>query len=195
MTQANKFEAMGKQELREACRVAGIKYGKLDNAGMRAALQAAQQPAEVEEEAEEEQVCAPIAANPFGALLGTVAPVQAAPAARRYVDGELVTDKPKKAKREYTPRARTPKTPAPFVPKVDRKGYKIQKERETQNGVKRPSEGTVCGLIWEQYDANPAIRAGELAALADANGWNRTTVGCQYTAWRRFMGISSRKTK
>lgn len=194
MTQANKFEAMGKQELREACRAAGIKYGKLDNAGMRAALQAAQQPAEVVEE-EEEQVCAPIAANPFGALLGTVAPVQAAPAARRYIEGALVVEGEAKPKRKYEARTRTPKTPRPFVPRVIRKGYKIQTDRAEQNGVKWPSVGTVCALIWAQFEANPAIRAGELAALADANGWNRTTVGCQYTTWRRFMGISSRKTK
>jgi len=34
------FAAMGKVELRAACKLAGITYGKLDNAGMRAALEA-----------------------------------------------------------------------------------------------------------------------------------------------------------
>ena len=35
-----KFAAMGKVELRAACKAAGISYSKLDNAGMRAALEA-----------------------------------------------------------------------------------------------------------------------------------------------------------
>ena len=40
----SKFETMGKLELRAACKDAGIKYGKLDNAGMRAALETAATP-------------------------------------------------------------------------------------------------------------------------------------------------------
>lgn len=36
----SKFDSMGKEDLRAACREAGISYGKLNNDGMRAALKA-----------------------------------------------------------------------------------------------------------------------------------------------------------
>ena len=35
---ASKFDEMNKEELRAACREAGVPYGKLNNYGMRAAL-------------------------------------------------------------------------------------------------------------------------------------------------------------
>lgn len=197
----DKFEAMGKLELRAACKEAGVKnYGKMNNDGMREALRAAAAPVE-----QVEEVAAPAAATGLGnAFAQMIDPkgfadkmAEAARSngakSRRVVDGKEVTTKPAPVKTE--PRARVEKTPAPFVPKVDRKGYTIQKEREEQNGVKRPSAGTVCGAVWAAFDANPAVKAGELNALADANGWNRTNVSCEFYAWRKFMGIKGRAAK
>ena len=197
----DKFEVMGKLELRAACKEAGVKnYGKMNNDGMREALRATVAPvAEVVEE-----VAAPAPTGLGNAFAQMIDPkgfadkmAEAARSngakSRRVVDGKEATTKPAPAKSE--PRARVEKTPAPFVPKVDRKGYTIQKEREEQNGVKRPSAGTVCGAVWAAFDANPAVKAGELAALADANGWNRTNVSCEFYAWRKFMGIKGRAAK
>lgn len=197
---ASKFDAMGKEELRAAMREAGISYSKLNNDGMRAALvahYAKAEPTAKEVEAEEEIEARPTSNGmSFAQILG-VAPMPTLPAGNgpvtRVVDGKKVEAKAPRAKGE--PRTRSDKPAAPVVPRVSRKGYTIQKEREERNGVKRPSEGTVCGNVWAEFDKNPEIKAGELAALADANGWNRTNVSCEYYSWRKFNGIKGRAAK
>lgn len=191
---ASKFDAMGKEALRAACREAGISYSKLNNDGMRAALVAHYaQSEEIVEQAEIE--AAPSRPSLFASLLNPQAVPASMQAAPSYIvrDGKRVEAAPAKGKSE--PRARTEKPAAPAVPRVSRKGYTIQKEREERNGVKRPSEGTVCGNVWAEFDKNPEIKAGELATLADANGWNRTNVSCEFYAWRKFMGIKGRAAK
>lgn len=194
---ASKFDAMGKEALRAACREAGISYSKLNNDGMRAALVAHYAKSEAVEEQVEAEVEETPTSNgmPFAQMLG-LTPVPA-PAnvgnATSVVDGKRVEAKASKENGEACTRSEKPAAPA--VPRVSRKGYKIQKEREERNGVKRPSEGTVCGAVWAEFDKNPEIKAGELAALADANGWNRTNVSCEFYAWRKFMGIKGRAAK
>lgn len=194
---ASKFDVMGKEALRAACREAGISYGKLNNDGMRAALvvhyATSEETAEqVEAEVEE---AAPARPSIFASLLNP----QAVPASMQAQATTVVRDGKRvevgAAKPKSEPRARTEKPAAPAVPRVSRKGYTIQKEREERNGVKRPSEGTVCGNVWAEFDKNPEIKAGDLAALADANGWNRTNVSCEFYAWRKFMGIKGRAAK
>lgn len=197
---ASKFDAMGKEELRAACREAGISYSKLNNDGMRAALvahYAKAEPAAKEVEAEEEIEARPTSNRmSFAQILG-LEPIPERPAhngqVTRVVDGKKVEAKAPKAKGE--PRTRSDKPAAPVVPRVSRKGYTIQKEREERNGVKRPSEGTVCGNVWAEFDKNPEIKASELADLADTNGWNRTNVSCEYYSWRKFNGIKGRAAK
>lgn len=197
-TTASKFDAMGKEALRAACREAGISYGKLNNDGMRAALVAHYtQSEEAAEQVEAEEVveAAPTRPSMFASLLNP----QAVPASMQAQattivrDGKRVEVAPAKGKSE--PRARTEKPAAPAVPRVSRKGYTIQKEREERNGVKRPSEGTVCGNVWAEFDKNPEIKAGDLQALSDEKGWNRTNVSCEFYAWRKFMGIKGRAAK
>jgi hypothetical protein len=79
------------------------------------------------------------------------------------------------------------------------KGYAIEKGREKQNGVVRRSAGTLCGAVWDALDViqarDGAVTAKELPALADANGWNKNNVACEYYAWRKFHGISGRVSK
>lgn len=195
---ASKFDAMGKEELRAAMRGAGLSYSKLNNDGMRAALTAhyaKAEPAAEEVEAEEEVEAAPTRPSLFASLLNP----QAVPASMQAQattivrDGKRVEAAPAKGKSE--PRARTEKPTAPAVPRVSRKGYTIQKEREERNGVKRPSEGTVCGNVWAEFDKNPEIKASDLAELSDAKGWNRTNVSCEYYSWRKFNGIKGRAAK
>jgi len=187
----SKFDAMGKEALRAECRAAGIRYGKMNNAEMRAALVAHYAALEQVEEKVEEQVEETPTSNGMSfAQMLVLTPVPA-PAnvgnVTRVVNGKRVEVK---AKGEA--RARTEKPAAPAVPRVSRKGYKIQKGREERNGVKRPSEGTVCAAVWAEFDKNPEIKASELAALADAHGWNRTNVSCEFYAWRKFNGIKGR---
>jgi len=194
---ASKFDAMGKEELRAAMREAGISYSKLNNDGMRAALVAHYAKSEeVAAEVESEEEVRPTSNGmSFAQILGlspVAAPVHSGPVTR-VVDGKKVEAKAPKAKGE--PRTRSDKPAAPVVPRVSRKGYTIQKEREERNGVKRPSEGTVCGNVWAEFDKNPEIKAGELQALSDENGWNRTNVSCEFYAWRKFMGIKGRVAK
>lgn len=202
---ASKFDVMGKEELRAACREAGVSYSKLNNAGMRAALVAHYAALEQVEEKVEEQVeetveakveeAAPAPMNALAQLFGLAGSpsVPLVSNVTRVVDGKRVEAKASKEKGEA--RIRSEKPAAPAVPRVSRKGYKIQKDREERNGVKRPSEGTVCGAVWAEFDKNPEIKASDLPALVDANGWNRTNVSCEFYAWRKFMGIKGRASK
>jgi hypothetical protein len=195
----SKFDAMGKMELRAACKASGIKYGKLDNAGMRAALVAFEEERNklidsgkgvtdaAETDTEEQAPMTGGFAN-IGLMLGgtPIAPPVIGKVTS-VVDGKTVDPTAPKGKTATEKGERTP--PAP---RISRKGYTIDKDRPMQNGVKRPSAGTVCGAVWAAFDANPAIKAGELAALADANQWNRTNVSCEFYAWRKFNNISGR---
>ena len=140
MQATDKFDAMGKTELRAACKEAGVKnYGKMNNDGMREALRALEAPAEVQQPATPlgNAFAQMIDPKGFAEKMAQHAQNNGAKS-RRVVDGKEVQAKAAPAKTSQ-PRARVEKTPAPFVPKVDRKGYKIEKEREERNGVKRPS--------------------------------------------------------
>lgn len=188
------FAAMGKEALRQAMREAGLSYSKLNNDGMREALVAHYATTSTATEAEVEATASPSAApNVFASMFAPAPAVQQT--GTMYVDGKKVDPAAPATKEERKPRARIEKAPAPVVPRPSLKGMKVQKEREVRNGVKRHSEGTVCDNIWLAFDANPAIKAGELQALADANGWNRTNVACEFYAWRKFNGISGRAAK
>lgn len=211
----NIFSDMGKEELRAACRTAGISYSKLNNDGMRAALVAHYAPSEegvhikLTEStdaknarlADEALEAEPVVAGPnfFGALLGKVAPPAFTGNSIKAVDGKIVNPDSEQADAEKEVRAPRPKrvkTPPPVVPRASYKGLKIQKERLVQNGKKRPSVGGVCEAVWCVFDKMHAegklCRADELPAIADAHGWNRNNVTCEYYAWRKFMGIKGR---
>lgn len=78
------------------------------------------------------------------------------------------------------------------------KGYKIEKDRPTANGVKRPSTGTLCGMVWAALDAVHATRmpvASDLDTIATTNSWNRNNVSCEFYQWRKFNGIKGRQVK
>lgn len=212
------LNTMGKEELRAACRVAGISYGKLNNDGMRAALAAAapipvaiQVPDGFLPMVEAVLTGAPFSAapehektvtvhvhhrstdtdgivgNPFGGLMGAVAIPKFNGKSLKSMDGKILDEKSGALVAQPTaPRVRVAKTLAPFVPRATKKGYKIQKDREVRNGIKRPSEGTTCGNVWAALDAKHGVFAADLAAIADANGWNRTNVNCEFYAWKKF---------
>ena len=78
------------------------------------------------------------------------------------------------------------------------RGYTIEKNRAEQNGVKRPSAGTLCGQVWAALDAVHATHmpvAADLDTIATVNNWNRNNVSCEFYQWRKFMGIKGRQVR
>lgn len=252
-TNTTQFAALGKEELRAACRAAGISYGKLNNDGMRAALQAVATPAVVAVLPTEADVAAldvvaendtpeddtPVSAagaNVFAAMVNPVAAPAAQTPATVVRDGKVVSpDAPQvddEADKVFTyinccplcdaePQNQTwanegvscmchacGKTysittgrgiHAGYTRENVNKGYKIQKERLTQNGKTRRSPGTICGNMWDAFDAlrklHGVVIATDLPALVDSNGWNKNNVMCEFYAWRKFNGITGRQVR
>lgn len=189
---ATTYATMGKIELRAACKEVGIRnYGKMDNAGMRAALEAVAAAQDKAMKALDAKVAAQAdhpevvvsGHNPFDALMGKKVDLKAQNG-HRVVDGRRQ-------------RASDAKAPQPEQTVGRSKGYRIQAEREERNGVKRPSEGTVCGAVWEQFDrrynSKGGLNSSHLAEIAEEHNWNRNNVNCEYYAWRKFMGIKGRQ--
>ena len=75
-------------------------------------------------------------------------------------------------------------------------GTKIEKDRETRNGVTRPSAGGMCRAVWDGLDvlaakgSNPT--AAQVRELAAEQGWDKTTAQVQFYRWRKFNGTSGR---
>ena len=188
----SKFETMGKEALRAECRTAGISYAKLGtNDAMRAALVAHYAPAPVVEDVAETEPVANVV-NPFGALLGTVAPPVYKGASTKAVDGKIVpATESKDEKRADAPRTKRINTPAPAIPRAVTKGMKVEKSRAEANGVVAQSKGSVGAKIWGVLDANPGTKAKDLDALADAHGINRTSMHCGFYRYRKFHNLGN----
>jgi hypothetical protein len=128
------YATMTKDELRNACKAAGIAYGKLTNDAMRAALVA------------------------LDTSASAIAP--------------QLDEAPKGT------------------------GVKIEKQRETRNGVSRPSAGGKCRAVWDALDASAANgeapKAERVRELAAEHGFDKTTAQVQFYRWRKFNGISGR---
>lgn len=88
-----------------------------------------------------------------------------------------------------------PEVPAPAAKPVPEKtGKTIEPNREEQNGLKRPSKGSTCALIWDTCDRISAEGATCTSAqlFAACNGLNDCTLRTQYARWRAFNGITGR---
>lgn len=169
------FNEMGKVELRQACKEAGIKnYGKMNNDGMRAALEAHYADAKGAEEAvvtEEVQEEAPVSA-PSG--LATM------------VQQMMGANQKKEEERS-----------APAAAKRTSSGLKIEKAREERNGIKKPSVGGQCRAVWDALDdmvaAGTQPSAKQVKALAEERGWNPNNASIEFYQWRKFNGIRGRQ--
>lgn len=88
--------------------------------------------------------------------------------------------------------------PVKAVKKIQHK-LVIEKDRDAQNGVSRPSAGGVCRQVWDFCDKTsselkrPPI-AKEVKAQAEKVGWNSNNASLEYYAWRKFNGIKGRIT-
>ena len=86
---------------------------------------------------------------------------------------------------------------APVAPKTtpEKTGKTIEANRVEQNGLKRPSTGSTCALIWAACDRitsekGSTCTSGEL--FAACNGLNECTLRTQYARWRQFNGVTGR---
>lgn len=160
----SQLESLNKVELRELCRNNGIGYNGMNNEGMRAALLLV--PGGEAEVPGTEPVTEPVTEQ--------TADVPATETVRE----------PRVLPTLVTPPVATVATPA----------RKIQSNRPERNGVKRPSEGTICAQIWAwcdaAHDSGGKVAAKDLKAALPA--LDATTCTVQFYRWRKFNGIQGR---
>ena len=173
------FNEMGKVELRQACKEAGIKnYGKMNNDGMRAALEAHYADTKGAEEAAPEAVVIEEAQEE--ALVS-------APSGLAMMVQQMMGANQKKEE-EHS---------APAAAKRTSSGLKIEKAREERNGIKKPSVGGQCRAVWDALDA--MVEAGaqptakQVKELAEERGWNPNNASIEFYQWRKFNGIRGRQ--
>jgi hypothetical protein len=171
----SKFNEMGKVELRAACKAAGIAYGKLNNDGMRAALIALENQVETDESEVDE--VDEVEGDEEGET--NEVKTQPAPAAQSEVKAEAVPTP--------GPRAKT------LGEVVEAKSLKIEKGRPKQNGVTKPSAGSICRAIWDALDAKQGTPGFEdVRQLMVQHGWSRNTAFTQFQRWKQFHGVMPR---
>lgn len=91
--------------------------------------------------------------------------------------------------------------PIPPVPQAEKPaskeatGLKIEKDRPEANGIKRPSAGSTCAIIWNTAD-RISLENGAPAQFSqvanELQGYNEFTLKTQYARWRQFNGITGR---
>lgn len=101
-------------------------------------------------------------------------------------DAALAALEPTKPEATAEPVA-TPKT----------KGLKIERNRDEQNGVKRPSVGSTCRQLWDMFDAMYAEKGivptpAPAKAKSAEQGLSPVTTTVQLYQWRAFMGFKGR---
>lgn len=170
------FNEMGKVELRQACKEAGIKnYGKMNNDGMRAALEAHY--ADVKGSAPEVVVTEEVREE---------SPVSAPSGLTTMVQQMMGANQKKEEERS-----------APAAAKRTSSGLKIEKAREERNGIKKPSVGGQCRAVWDALDDMVAVgtqpTAKQVKALAEERGWNANNASIEFYQWRKFNGIRGRQ--
>ena len=88
---------------------------------------------------------------------------------------------------------------APKVKQAKKPAEKISKthdqNRPEQNGLKRPSAGSTCAIIWDTCDRITSERQSTCTSAELFNalqGYNECTLRTQYARWRQFNGITGR---
>lgn len=93
------------------------------------------------------------------------------------------------------PKDNTPQAKPEPKATPEKTGKTIEPNRAEQNGLKRPSAGSTCALIWSACDRITAEKgstctSGEL--FAACNGLNECTLRTQYARWRQYNGVTGR---
>lgn len=214
------LEAMGKAELRAACKEVGVKnYGKMNNEGMRqairtevladnaqAVLTAFEEPQQVEEAVEVAQEVELTEyqqelVNHYGHTNCPHCNITLSNGVGEH--GEIVNGTRIKHDEfqfvclacdgEFGPKIKTPKARKPVQNPT---GNKIEKNRPEQNGMKYPSAGTKTRVIWDLCDAmtkelGRPLKISELRERV-AQGTNENMMKSQYSYWRKFHNITGR---
>ncbi len=212
------FAQMNKGALRQAMREAGLPYTGLNTDAMRAALEAAsvatvepgtptddapmpQFSGSVEEQSEQHIAAMPVAemTDEDRALLAELeaAEEQVAEVAQEVsihaASNQLIANALASGELVLPTVAPAPAT----SPRTTSKGVRIQKDRPTANGVKMPSEGTLCRAVWDEIqrseDAAAPHTVKTIKTWAEANGTNVNNAAIEFYARRKFYGISGRK--
>jgi hypothetical protein len=213
------YNEMNKQELRTACKAAGISYGKMANSGMRDAL-AAKEEADAKRFQDELNANAKVAATRNDyikmakrmdiALLDSSGVEGHCPhcgidLGNGWCDYSSMLSTNQKAagkmQREFICLACN----GEFGPMIQRKavqapketGIKIEKDREERNGVKRPSAGGKCRAVWDALDQYQAEEkevptASIVKMITEDEGWNPNNATIEFYQWRKFHGIGGR---
>lgn len=80
------------------------------------------------------------------------------------------------------------------APSGSSNGLKIEQNRETRNGVTRPSIGGKCRRVWDMLDEiGLDATAKQARARATELGLDKTTCMVQFYRWRKFNGIEGRQ--
>lgn len=214
------LEAMGKAELRAACKEVGVKnYGKMNNEGMRqairtevladnaqAVLTAFEEPQQVEEAVEVAQEAELTEyeqelASRYGHSNCPHCNITLSNGVGEH--GDIVNGTRIKHDEfqfaclgcdgEFGPKIKTPKARKPVQNPT---GNKIEKNRPEQNGMKYPSAGTKTRVIWDLCDATTKelgcpLKVSELRERV-AQGTNENMMKSQYSYWRKFHNITGR---
>ena len=81
--------------------------------------------------------------------------------------------------------------------KLDRQKERDAKKEPEQNGVRKPSVGTLCRAAWDLFDAI-STTMGQTAPIsyvlpvALEKGLNEANVKAEYARWKKYNGISGR---
>lgn len=93
---------------------------------------------------------------------------------------------------EWGPKVDKPKTAR--AKSGSSNGLKIEKDRESRNGVTRPSVGGKCRGIWDALDdLGLDVTAKTARDTLMPKGFDRTTIMVQFYKWRKFNGIEGRQ--
>lgn len=90
-----------------------------------------------------------------------------------------------------------PSKPAPKAAPLTSR-VKIEKDRDTQNGMSRPSIGGKCRQVWDKCDeltttnGTPPAISQLMKIMLDIGGIRVNTIKSQYAYWRKFNGITGR---
>ena len=93
------------------------------------------------------------------------------------------------------PKDNTPESKPEPKATPEKTGKTIEPNREEQNGLKRPSKGSTCALIWDTCDRITSEQGSHCTSaqlFAAQNGLNECTLRTQYARWRQFHGITGR---
>jgi hypothetical protein len=212
-----KFAEMGKTELRAACKAASISYGKLTVAEMRSALEASSYAAAVVEMADGEDLrkkdtrtdedYVELASKMDHTKLGQDGIEEHCPCCgihlsngcAHYADivDSAGTKEANKMKNEWTclgcggewGEALNHAPAAPRAASKGGSGVKIEKNREQRNGIKRPSAGGKCRLVWDALDilaTQNLATLKDIKAVAEKSGWNPNNATIEFYNWRKF---------